>query len=164
LIGLVAYSCSGKSEPRHHFATDAPIITGEIAQIDSLLNAHQGKWVLLNIWATWCRPCVAETPELVALGGDLRDRPFTLVGVSLDLFISDAETTAVRKVVDFAVRYGVTYPNIVFAGSVDDLTERFSLSGSIPTTILYDPRGREADRWIGALTEIDLHSIRARVS
>jgi len=163
LIGLVAWSCGGKREPPAVSTSGAPILTGEIARIDSLLAANRGKWVLLNIWATWCRPCVAETPALTALAHDLRNRPFALVGVSLDFLVTNAEAAAVRKVAKFAGEYQVLYSNVVYTGSADDLIGRFSLSGVIPTSILYDPQGHEADRWVGAMVDEDLRRIRQRI-
>jgi thiol-disulfide isomerase/thioredoxin len=164
LIGLVAWSCGGKRESPRISTGGAPVLTGEVARIDSLLAANRGKWVLLNIWATWCRPCVAETPALTALAHDLGGRPFALVGVSLDLLVTNAEATAVRKVAEFAGKYQVPYSNVVYTGSTDDLTGRFSLSGVIPTSILYDPEGHETDRWVGALIDDDLRRIRQRIS
>ncbi|MBI3871968.1 MAG: TlpA family protein disulfide reductase, partial [candidate division Zixibacteria bacterium] len=101
---------------------------GGIKDIDSLLRADSGKWVLVNFWATWCRPCVAETPDLVALHQALHSRPFTIVGVSMD-FAVFGESTAIRKVTQFGAQSKVEYPNVIFGGRTDDLTGHFHLSG-----------------------------------
>jgi len=48
------------------------------------LSDHKGKVVLLNIWATWCPPCVSETPSIDKLYKMLKDEDFELLAVSVD--------------------------------------------------------------------------------
>lgn len=144
--------------------TTGPVLVGGVDRIDSLLTGQQGKWVLVNVWATWCRPCVAETPELVALHQSLLDRPFALVGVSADFMTSPTESEARSKVQAFASKYQMKYPNVIYSGSTDDLTARFALSGAIPATILYNPQGQEVERWVGRLNHEDFGRIKSLVS
>ncbi len=141
-----------------------PVVLGGISSIDSVLSRYQGRWILVNVWATWCRPCVAETPDLVALRQSLVNKPFELVGISADYMTSPTSEEAFRKVRDFGARFQIQYPNVIFSGSTDELTARFSLSGSIPATILYDPQGREVERWVGKLEHGDLERIKGKVS
>jgi thiol-disulfide isomerase/thioredoxin len=54
------------------------------AEFGELLTAKRGKVVLVNFWATWCRPCLKEIPELEELAARYRERGFELVAVSLD--------------------------------------------------------------------------------
>ncbi len=49
-----------------------------------LVAAHRGKVVMMDFWATWCKPCRAEMPELVKLSQKLRARGFELITVSAD--------------------------------------------------------------------------------
>jgi thiol-disulfide isomerase/thioredoxin len=137
-------------------------LLGDVQQIDSLLTARQGQWTLVNFWATWCRPCVAEIPALVALEHDLKSTSLAMVGVSLDFVVVPAESTAVRKVAEFGARYRVSYPNLIYTGSTDALTERFNLTGVIPVTLLFDPRGNEVERWVGVMTAADFERVRVR--
>jgi thiol-disulfide isomerase/thioredoxin len=136
---------------------------GGVKQIDSLLAGQQGRWILINVWATWCRPCVAETPELVGLSEQLKDRPFSLIGISADYMTSPSPEVALKKVRDFGVQYRIRYPNVIFSGSTDDLTTRFSLGGTIPTSILFDPQGKEIERWTGRLVDGDFARIMSLV-
>ena len=48
------------------------------------MKSLRGKVVLLDFWATWCSPCLAEIPHLKAAHEKFRDKPFVIVGVSLD--------------------------------------------------------------------------------
>ncbi|MDF3036193.1 MAG: TlpA family protein disulfide reductase [Paucimonas sp.] len=94
------------------------------------LEKHQGKWVLVNIWATWCAPCLAEMPELQALSASRSD--LVVLGVA-----ADGQSKA--RVMQFAGKLGVTYP--IVAGNADS-AKLFKVR-AYPTTILFDARGRQ---------------------
>ncbi len=53
-------------------------------RLEAELLARRGQVVLVNFWATWCRPCLEEIPDLMALEAELGDQGFDLVAVSLD--------------------------------------------------------------------------------
>lgn len=139
-----------------------PVLTGGIATVDSLLSANRGRWVLVNLWATWCRPCVAETPDLVAFAHSTSDAPLAMIAISADYFVAD-DTTAVRKVRAFQSQQAIPYPNLVFIGTPDDLTARFEAGGVLPTTLLIDPQGNTVRQTIGILTSADFDTLRALV-
>jgi len=151
--------CNASDPP----AQSGQIISGGVSAIDSVLTANRGRWVVMNVWATWCRPCVAETPDLIAFAQGMRERPLTMMGVSTDYFTVD-DTAAVRKVTEFQTRHGVPYDNLVFIGSVDDLTERLDLNGALPTTILFDPTGHVVQQYVGLMERADLDSLALRIS
>ncbi len=65
-------------------ATEGGIVPVDPAQLRAALDARKGKVVLVNFWATWCRPCLKELPELTALEAKYHDRGFVLLPVSLD--------------------------------------------------------------------------------
>ncbi len=144
-------------------STPAQVLIGDITRIDSVLAGQNGRWVLVNVWATWCRPCVAETPELVALHQSLKEKPFSLIGISADYMTSPTAEEALKKVRNFSTQYQIQYPNVIYSGSTDDLTARFSLGGTIPTSILYNPQGKEVERWTGRLVDEDFARIKSLV-
>ena len=88
-----------------------------------------GQVVLLNIWATWCKPCVREMPSLQSLHARFSDRGFTVVG------INDQTRERQRK---FVSAYAITFPCLV--ADVDGLPFRWR--SSVPETYLFDRRGR----------------------
>ena len=68
-------------------------VAGELIPVDAEtfrdeLDKRQGQVVLVNFWATWCRPCLEDIPLLMQLEDELGERGFTLIAVSLD----DAQT------------------------------------------------------------------------
>ncbi len=144
-------------------ASSAPTLA-TINRLDSVLSDSKGKWVLVNIWATWCRPCVVETPDLVALYQSLQGKPYLSIGLSTDLMTSPNGPIAIGKVDKFRQSQKITYPMYIYDGSTDDLVARFKLSGAIPTSILYNPQGQEVERWVGILGADDLARIRSRIS
>lgn len=135
----------------------------DVSSLDSLRVTHRGRWLLVNVWATWCRPCVAETPDLVRLAVELAPKPFALVGISTDDLLEPTFASTRKKVDAFAVTHRVGYPQLLYRGSNDSLLARFRLSGVLPTTLLFDPDGVEVGRWEGKLSAATLRSIRNRV-
>ena len=70
-------------------AGQAPAGEGQLtpatpADLRAALDARKGRVVLVNFWATWCRPCLKELPALLALERDYASRGFELLAVSLD--------------------------------------------------------------------------------
>lgn len=51
---------------------------------DVNLSDYKGKVIVLNVWATWCRPCVAEIPELITAQKALKDSDVRVIGVAVD--------------------------------------------------------------------------------
>ncbi len=111
------------------------------AGITLALAETSGKPVLLNLWATWCAPCVVEMPLLDDLAGEM-SQDLRVLTVSEDLQGAD-------KVVPFFETHG--FENLPRWMDPDNaLAFSFGGGGALPLTILYDAEGREVWRVIGA--------------
>jgi thiol-disulfide isomerase/thioredoxin len=129
---VVERSNAGKPAPAAAFTgpDDAPVT----------LAAFKGKPLLVNLWATWCAPCVAEMPTLDKLAV-ARSKTMTVLAVAQDL--------QGAKVVDpWFQKAGLTalQPYIDPQNGLLD-----AANGALPTSILYDAKGREVWRVVGAI-------------
>src|SRR3712207_1403139 len=107
---------------------------------------------LVNVWATWCAPCVAEMADLravdAAFGSEL-----AIVGVSLDDMIPGTKQEQVKAFLD---KQKVGWPNVYYTGNPDALGEHYDFDGQIPLTILYDAHGRELWRTQGTIKKEEM--------
>ncbi len=95
------------------------------------LSDHQGKVVLINIWATWCPPCRKEMPELEALYLSRADQGFVVFGLS-------TESSDLQR--DFAEqKVSITYPLLTIEG---DVPEIYRTTARYPANYLVDRQGR----------------------
>ena len=94
---------------------------------DIHLGDFQGRPIILNFWATWCGPCRAEIPALVAIADEYRPQRLAVLGVSVD----DAPADLRR----FAAEYKMNYPVLVGLGQ-DTLQQTFDAAMYVPITWL----------------------------
>jgi cytochrome c biogenesis protein CcmG, thiol:disulfide interchange protein DsbE len=118
-------------------ATPNALPTFDLASYRTLLAGLRGKPVVVNIWASWCGPCVAEAPELARVSRAMKGK-VQFVGVD----ILDQRAPARR----FIQRYGWIYPSLFDpTGSIRD---GLGLLGQ-PDTIVYDAQGNQVFSWPG---------------
>jgi thiol-disulfide isomerase/thioredoxin len=100
----------------------------------------RGKVVIVNFWATWCPPCRAEIPDLVALQSKYRDQ-LVVIGVSEDEGPLD-------NVKSFAAQQKMNYPIVM---TTPELQKVFPGVTALPTTFVLDTDGRLAQKHVGML-------------
>lgn len=98
----------------------------------------RGEVVLLDFWATWCKPCREATPHLERLAGRMEGRPFVLVGISVD---RDREALEA-----YLEKEGVPWPQVWDAGG--QAVRAFGVS-SFPTYLVIDHEGRPVSKLTG---------------
>lgn len=106
------------------------------------LQAFRGKFVLLNIWATWCPPCRKEMPALDRLQKQLGGPDFEVVALSID-----QGQQSLYLVQEFYLQTGIKSLGI-YMDSSGDASRGLGVAG-LPTTLLIDREGREIGRKIG---------------
>jgi thiol-disulfide isomerase/thioredoxin len=112
----------------------------------------KGKVVLVNFWATWCPPCRAEIPDLVALQEKYRDR-LQIIGISED----EGPPDLVRR---FAAQHRMNYPTVM---RTTDIERIFPGVYALPTTFVLDREARLVQRHTGllvpAVTEMETQAL-----
>lgn len=130
-----------------------PLVPINEAGFEALVQAHKGKVVLYDFWATWCAPCRAEMPQLLDLEQKLRSRGVTLVTISAD----DREHKAAAD--KFIQMFRVEGPAYIRQANDDD---RFTnaidpkWTGALPALFLYDRSGHKVRSFIGATDMADI--------
>jgi peroxiredoxin len=143
--------------PSAHAAEDVCNVTRKKANLnftvkdmdgkDVRLSQYKGKVVLLNFWATWCKPCRVEIPALTALYRDYKDKGFVVLGVSVD-----SEVAAVKP---FARVMKMNYPVLIGAGH-EDLSDAFGPFVGFPTSVLVKRDSTVCVRHVGTLNKSQL--------
>lgn len=109
------------------------------------LKDLKGKVILVNLWATWCGPCVREMPDLSKISEELKDKNFRMLGVNV---FQQANS---KKVEDFLKSNPVSYT--IIDGS-QEIVDAFSEADgnpieAVPTTFIIDKSGKIAETIIG---------------
>jgi len=110
------------------------------------LSDYDGQIVLLNIWATWCPPCVDEMPSLQDFYQRHVQEGFVVVAVN------DGETGS--AVGDFVKKLGLTFP--VWLDPHYYASERAFKTTSLPSSYVIDRRGIVRLMWVGAIDKSNL--------
>ncbi|MDA0711992.1 MAG: TlpA disulfide reductase family protein [bacterium] len=132
-------------------ATDLPeekglsIRPATAEQVLGAIQKEKGHVVLVNVWATWCQPCVEEFPDILALLQTYKDRGLKIIFVSAD-FEDQTETAKAflsKQGVDFAT-YQKSGKDMAFINTLDE-----KWSGAMPATWIYNSASKKTHFWEG---------------
>jgi len=128
--------------------TQEVVTLNKISDLDAIRNANAGKVLLVNLWASWCKPCVEEFPHLVKLYNDYKVENFELILISLD-FKEEIDS----KVIPFLKKNNIDFPTyyIDAKNNVEDIINYFDKKweGAIPATFIYDRNNKMVETVIG---------------
>lgn len=142
VVGLLGFGLLSKGEAK--IEVGDPVPDRELPVLggpgEGSIADYRGRWVLVNLWASWCGPCRQEAPELDEFAQRYRNRGLTVLGLNAQDNSDDA--------LAFVREYGLTYPQLRSVGS--ERSEAFGSTG-VPENFLVDPRGRLALIWRGVV-------------
>jgi cytochrome c biogenesis protein CcmG, thiol:disulfide interchange protein DsbE len=141
ILGGATYLALRQSPPRPLAIGDtAPDFSVPALPSGSLdLKNYRGQVVVLNLWATWCPPCVEETPSLEQFAEKMRDRGVMVVSISVD-----ENQSALQE---FIQKYHLSFP--VGRDPDRSLAARYG-TFQFPETYILDRRGLVAEKVVGA--------------
>lgn len=107
--------------------------------VKELLKNTSGKLRLINVWATWCGPCIREFPDFITINRMFRDRDFEFVSISAD------EEHRKEKALKFLKDQQASGSNYIFTGKdkyalIDAIDKKWA--GGLPYTIIVEPGGK----------------------
>lgn len=160
LAGAVAPYAGGRggedSSAGAAAAATAALFTSEFRDLQwqpQAMKQWEGRPLVVYFWATWCKPCRHEVPELIALHQDenFRSSGAEIVGIAID----NADSVA-----KFAKAYGISYPLLV--GGDDAMAVSKQLGnhiGGLPFTVVLDKQGRVVQTLLGETKEGTLRGL-----
>ena len=99
------------------------------------LSDYQGKWVVVNFWATWCPPCREEMPELGFFHQAHKDKDAVVLGVNY-------EDVPLEKVHAYLDQENIQFPIVRLPEPIDNKTTPFGPLRGLPTTYMISPEGK----------------------
>ena len=125
----------------------------DLAGKEQSLSQYRGKIVLVNFWATWCKPCTTEMPAMQKIYDKLRDKGFVVLAVN--------ELEDEAKVREHIAKYKHTFP--VLLDRDNKVANQFGVFG-LPVSVFIDQEGR-VQEYIkgGLLTEQKIDETVARI-
>ena len=137
LIGLFGSGCGNVAKEGFYQTVQGPVVAS---------SRIEGKWQVINYWATWCGPCITEVPELNDLAHEYSEQ-LVVLGVDYDApSEADEAMASIEKM-------GIQFPVLTLDPAISLGIEPPTI---LPTTILINPDGKVRDVLVGPQTSASL--------
>ena len=132
------------------FQADLEPLTGE--EWATAVEAHRGRLLVVNVWASWCRSCVELFPSVVDLSNRYDPDRIQFLSLSID---DSNDPAALDQVQQFLDNQDADFPHHLLTHEITQALESLGLE-SIPAVMVYDAEGRLRHRFQGDDDEIEL--------
>ncbi len=119
-----------------------------------LVKQSQGSVLVVNFWATWCGPCVAEFPEFVKLDEKYREKGVKIAAISSDE-LTDIQTKVIPFLKEHKARFDFYIQEAEDPQEMIDVVEK-EWSGALPATFVYDKQGKMILKKFGVIDRDEL--------
>jgi len=161
LAGVFLFACSGKNNSASNENVPKGSAKNLMAEADAAtvkkaIGERKGNVVLLNMWATWCSPCVEEFPNIITLYNKYKDKGLDVITVSFDFETPPADSFLVQQKADFT--------NFFKDPQQDENDFIIGIDkewlGAIPATWLYD---RDGERQFFQMERFDMEELEKKI-
>lgn len=112
------------------------------------LSDYKGQVIILNFWATWCPPCLAEIPDFVKFYSAYREKGVEIIGIAVSSNIDDVKKIISEKKINYTI-----------CMSDGKIESQYGGIRAIPTTFIIDKQGNIHQKKIGFMSENELTEI-----
>lgn len=139
-------TASGSKEIKNNDYPPAPsaVVQAELKDLDGntfKIEDKKGKVVLVNLWAIWCGPCVAEMPEFSRMQDEYKDKGFEVIGLNTGTY--DGEAEPIENIKKFIEQRKINYQ--IASEDGDQIYEEFNKktrTGGIPQSMVINREGQ----------------------
>jgi len=150
IVAIALVQCQ-KADPASRQPQARIVDSQELLKV---LGQAKGSVVVMNFWATWCQPCIDETPELIKFYQEWTPKKIVFISVSVD----HPDTTQ-ERVVPFLKEKGVPFPVYVLKDRSPDAVGKtlgVEWEGGVPATFVFDKGGQLRKSWFEEITPAEL--------
>jgi thiol-disulfide isomerase/thioredoxin len=113
----------------------------DVKGVERLIHERKGKILFVNVWATWCQPCIEEFPDIVRLYSEYPDSVVDIVAISVD-YPDEIKSKILPLLASHNVSFRVYVADVKkdedFINAINP-----SWSGAVPATFIFDTDGRQ---------------------
>jgi thiol-disulfide isomerase/thioredoxin len=148
-------SATNNAAQKKDIATDYPPLASglsdaEVAMVDGTkfkLSDKKGKVLLVNIWGTWCGPCIAEMPHLIELQNTHGEKGFEVIG--LNIGDGNGSPEPLDDIKEFVAKQKLNYTIAIASNTVTNQFYLITKQQVVPQTILVDREGKLRGVFVG---------------